>query len=154
MVTHDHEEAFAVADRMAVMRAGRVVQQGTIDEVWRQPADAETALFLGYARGAARAAAARAVLAAAGLPDGGRRSPFGAPRSRRPDGELAGTVTSARVTPEQVRLEVDVDGVGKVDAVAPARRTPRRRAAWSGSPWTPPASPWSLNTVADPRAAP
>jgi thiamine transport system ATP-binding protein len=37
LVTHDHEEAFAVADRMAVMRAGRVVQQGTIDEVWRAP---------------------------------------------------------------------------------------------------------------------
>ncbi|MCW2867242.1 MAG: transporter ATP-binding protein, partial [Marmoricola sp.] len=34
MVTHDHEEAFAVADRMAVMRAGRLVQQGALDEVW------------------------------------------------------------------------------------------------------------------------
>ena len=30
MVTHDHEEAFTVADRMAVMRDGRVVQAGTI----------------------------------------------------------------------------------------------------------------------------
>ena len=50
MVTHDHEEAFAVADRLAVMRAGRIVQQGAIDEVWRHPADPETALFLGYAR--------------------------------------------------------------------------------------------------------
>ncbi len=39
LVTHDHEEAFAVADRMAVMRAGRVVQSGTLDEVWRHPAD-------------------------------------------------------------------------------------------------------------------
>ena len=28
MVTHDHEEAFTVATRMALMRAGRVVQQG------------------------------------------------------------------------------------------------------------------------------
>ena len=49
MVTHDHDEAFTVADRLAVMRAGRVVQQGPIDEVWRAPADPETALFLGYA---------------------------------------------------------------------------------------------------------
>ena len=40
LVTHDQEEAFAVADRMAVMRAGRVVQAGTLDEVWRHPADA------------------------------------------------------------------------------------------------------------------
>ena len=38
MVTHDHEEAFAVADRLAVMRDGRVVQQGVIGDVWR-PAD-------------------------------------------------------------------------------------------------------------------
>ena len=50
MVTHDHEEAFTVADRLAVMRAGRIVQQGAIDEVWRAPVDPETALFLGYAR--------------------------------------------------------------------------------------------------------
>ena len=50
LVTHDHEEAFTVADRMAVMRAGRIVQAGTLDEVWRHPADAETARFLGYAR--------------------------------------------------------------------------------------------------------
>jgi thiamine transport system ATP-binding protein len=50
MVTHDHEEAFTVADRLAVMRAGEIVQQGAIDEVWRTPADADTALFLGYAR--------------------------------------------------------------------------------------------------------
>ena len=50
MVTHDHEEAFTVADRLAVMRAGEIVQQGAIDEVWRAPVDAPTALFLGYAR--------------------------------------------------------------------------------------------------------
>ena len=39
MVTHDHEEAFTVADRLAVMRAGEIVQQGAIDEVWRAPVD-------------------------------------------------------------------------------------------------------------------
>ena len=50
MVTHDHEEAFTVADRLAVMRAGEIVQQGAIDEVWRAPVDPATALFLGYAR--------------------------------------------------------------------------------------------------------
>ena len=50
MVTHDHEEAFTVADRLAVMRAGEIVQQGAIDEVWRAPVDPQTALFLGYAR--------------------------------------------------------------------------------------------------------
>ena len=47
-VTHDHEEAFALADRVAVMRDGRVVQEGTPSEVWRQPADEWTATFLGF----------------------------------------------------------------------------------------------------------
>jgi thiamine transport system ATP-binding protein len=47
-VTHDHEEAFALADRIAVMRAGRVVQTGAPDDVWRRPADEWTAAFLGF----------------------------------------------------------------------------------------------------------
>src|SRR6478609_1082971 len=67
MVTHDHEEAFAVADRLAVMLAGRVAQEGEISEVWRAPADPATALFLGYARVLVGEAAAT-LLRAAGLP--------------------------------------------------------------------------------------
>ena len=47
-VTHDHDEAFAVADRIAVMRDGRVVQAGPPTELWRAPADAWTAAFLGF----------------------------------------------------------------------------------------------------------
>ena len=41
-----------------------------------------------------------------------------------PDGALAGTVTEARVTPEQLRLVVEVEGVGEVDAVAPLDEHP------------------------------
>lgn len=47
-VTHDQGEAFALADRVVVMRAGRVVQVGTPVEVWRRPADAFVARFLGF----------------------------------------------------------------------------------------------------------
>ena len=72
MVTHDHEEAFTVADDLAVMRAGRIVQTGPIGEVWQAPVDAETALFLGYARVLEGDGAAR-LLAAAGLPPAARR---------------------------------------------------------------------------------
>jgi thiamine transport system ATP-binding protein len=118
LVTHDHDEAFAVADRMALMRAGRVVQAGTLDEVWRSPVDAEAARFLGYATVLTGGPAAR-VLAA-----GGSTTPAGAVALRRsalrhdPSGPLCGVVLSARLTPEQLRLTVDVDGVGEVHAVA------------------------------------
>ena len=123
MVTHDHEEAFTVADRLAVMRAGDVVQEGPIDQVWRAPADPETALFLGYAHVLAGEAAA-AVLAAAGRD----RAPAVAIRRSAlkvvGSGRLSGTVRSSRITPEQVRLVVDVDRVGVVDAVSPLDRHP------------------------------
>jgi thiamine transport system ATP-binding protein len=47
-VTHDHDEAFALADRVVVMHEGRVAQVGTPSEVWRRPAGAFVARFLGW----------------------------------------------------------------------------------------------------------
>jgi thiamine transport system ATP-binding protein len=47
-VTHDQDEAFALADRILVMRSGRVVQAGSPEAVWREPVDAWTAQFLGF----------------------------------------------------------------------------------------------------------
>ncbi|MEN3585834.1 ABC transporter ATP-binding protein [Streptomyces sp. ZYX-F-203] len=47
-VTHDQGEAFALADRVVVMRDGRIVQTGTPLEVWRRPADEFVARFLGF----------------------------------------------------------------------------------------------------------
>jgi thiamine transport system ATP-binding protein len=123
MVTHDHDEAYTVADRLAVMRAGRVVQEGGIAEVWAAPADPETALFLGYA-GVLRGRAAAAVLAAGGLPEGPAVAVRRSALTVAAEGGLAGEVVSARATPDQVRLVVDVDHVGLVDAVAPSDRHP------------------------------
>jgi thiamine transport system ATP-binding protein len=48
-VTHDHDEAFAVADRVAVMSAGRILQVDAPARLWRSPASREVARFLGYA---------------------------------------------------------------------------------------------------------
>ena len=118
MVTHDHEEAFAVADRLAVMRDGRVVQQGVIGEVWRSPADPDTALFLGYAR-VLRGVAASLLLRAAGLADAAAVAVRRSALSVAAHGVLEGVVTAGRATPDQVRLLVDVTGIGEVDAVAP-----------------------------------
>ncbi|MFV2145374.1 ABC transporter ATP-binding protein [Isoptericola sp. G70] len=47
-VTHDHDEAFTVADRVAVMSAGRLAQVAAPEALWRAPATREVAEFLGY----------------------------------------------------------------------------------------------------------
>ena len=46
-VTHDHVEAMAIADRVAIINQGRVVQVGTPEEVYRDPADEFVATFFG-----------------------------------------------------------------------------------------------------------
>jgi iron(III) transport system ATP-binding protein len=48
-VTHDQEEALSLADRVAVMRDGRVEQLGTPEEVYGRPASRWVAEFLGEA---------------------------------------------------------------------------------------------------------
>ena len=49
LVTHDREEAFSLADRVAVMRGGTVVQEGRAEDVYLSPADRWTAEFVGAA---------------------------------------------------------------------------------------------------------
>jgi putative spermidine/putrescine transport system ATP-binding protein len=46
-VTHDQQEAMAIADRLAVMRAGRIVQIGRGEDLYRAPAHPFVAEFLG-----------------------------------------------------------------------------------------------------------
>jgi iron(III) transport system ATP-binding protein len=46
-VTHDQSEAFALGDRLAVMRAGRIEQLGTAADVYERPATDYTANFVG-----------------------------------------------------------------------------------------------------------
>jgi len=48
LVTHDHDEAFAIGDRVAIVHEGRIDQIGTPVEVWREPASAFVARFLGW----------------------------------------------------------------------------------------------------------
>ena len=46
-VTHDQEEAFSIADLVAIMNKGRLVQLGSPRELYRQPADRFVAEFVG-----------------------------------------------------------------------------------------------------------
>lgn len=47
VVTHDWEEALALGDRMVVLRDGRVLQEGTPQQVFNRPGDAEVAKIVG-----------------------------------------------------------------------------------------------------------
>lgn len=65
-ITHDQTEAFALAERIAIMRAGRIEQLGTPTTVYEAPVDLETARFTGSI------AELEGVIEADGVPDGGR----------------------------------------------------------------------------------
>lgn len=122
LVTHDHEEAFAIADDLVVMREGRVVQTGPIGDVWRHPADAWVARFLGYPT-VLTGDAAKVLIAA--LPDERARD-WTAVALRRSalqvtesSNGLSGVVVATRAATDVLRLTVDVPGLGAVPAVAP-----------------------------------
>jgi len=53
-VTHDQQEALAIADRLAVMSAGRIVQVGRGEELYRAPSHPFVAEFLGRVNRLAR----------------------------------------------------------------------------------------------------
>ncbi len=96
-VTHDQEEALAMSDHVAVMRHGSVVQVGPPTDLYRRPADAWTARFLGDADLFEGVAAAGRVTVGAGTFTTG----------------LDGPVT-VMIRPETVGLAADPAGVGLV----------------------------------------
>lgn len=49
-VTHDQDEARAIADRIGIMMAGRLIQLASPDELWANPATDEVAAFLAATR--------------------------------------------------------------------------------------------------------
>lgn len=68
-VTHDQEEAFTIADRVAVMREGALVQAATPEHLWASPAGVFVSDFLGFSnRFAAIAKDGRADLGWATVP--------------------------------------------------------------------------------------
>jgi thiamine transport system ATP-binding protein len=121
LVTHDHDEAFTVADRMGVMFDGRLVQQGPTLQVWREPADERTARFLGFHHVVTGEPARRLLEAGGREVDGVEGCAVAVRRSAvwvTDDGPLAGTVRDAVAVTDAVRLELDVEGVGPLEALA------------------------------------
>ncbi|WP_040399339.1 ABC transporter ATP-binding protein [Cellulomonas massiliensis] len=119
-VTHDQDEAFAVADRVAVMDRGRLLQVGTPADVWRAPAGERVARFLGYETFVPAAAAPEPVRAAVPTTPG-------AVLALAPgalvveDGPLTGTVRAVLARRGRPAVRVAVPGLGEVTALAPLR---------------------------------
>jgi iron(III) transport system ATP-binding protein len=72
-VTHDQEEALAIADTVVLMNAGRIVQAGSPQEVYFQPGSAFAAEFLGVSN------QLRASVESGALSVEGQRLPYAGP---------------------------------------------------------------------------
>jgi thiamine transport system ATP-binding protein len=105
VVTHDHDEAFALADRIVVLRSGRIVQDGPPESVWRAPIDEWTSDFVGHPA-AIDATAEGGILA----------TPWGNVAVEWPDDELRLVVPSAAV-----HLADDGPWSATVESVRPSR---------------------------------
>jgi thiamine transport system ATP-binding protein len=135
VVTHDHDEAFTLADRVALMRGGRVRQTGPPELVWRRPVDVEVARFLGcgtvlparvsggvatFALGEVRVGDADG----GDVPDGPVRLGLRSTALRAdPAGTIAGEVLEQVHRRDHVRLLVRV-GTAEHEAVAPVAAAP------------------------------
>ncbi len=103
LVTHDQEEALSLADTVAVLRDGHIVQQGTPFELYEQPADERLARFLGAVN-----------VIDASFQDGTARTSLGALPVRGEHGAGSGLVM---VRPEQLDVR---PRTGHADAAAGA----------------------------------
>lgn len=108
-VTHDQEEAMALSDRIAVMRAGRIVQTGSPRSLYQEPETAFVASFLGGSN----------IVDDAGLAQRLTREtpPDGYVVAIRPehirlgvDGGLGASVVAHQYLGMQTSLTLDVDG--------------------------------------------
>ncbi len=119
-VTHDHDEAFAVADRVAVLDAGRLLQVDSPPRLWQAPASRRVAEFLGYEvfvdADAPVADALRAGVTGPSSPDGLLALGPGS-LEVADDGPLVGTVRAAGFRRGVVELDVDVAQAGTVTVV-------------------------------------
>ncbi|WP_116047267.1 ABC transporter ATP-binding protein [Amycolatopsis palatopharyngis] len=131
LVTHDQEEAFTLADRVAVLDGGRIRQVGSVHEVWTRPVDEGVARFLGVTTvldaevsgGIARSALGEVPLA--GHPDGPVRLGLRPSGVRVRDTGVPAEVLSSVHRRDHARLRVrplnvsGMDTVDTLDAIAP-----------------------------------
>jgi len=108
-VTHDQDEALSLADRIVLLKDGRVQQIGTPQEVYAQPANLQVARFMGY-RNVLDLDVARI--------DGDRVALRGADMTL--DGTLKqapGAKAAAAIRPEEIAVATGGEGGNTIDAV-------------------------------------
>jgi spermidine/putrescine transport system ATP-binding protein len=118
-VTHDQDEAMAIADRLVVMNRGRIEDQGPPERVYRRPATRFSAGFLGETNAIpARAVAGRLStplgdLGPSGAPEGARLVALIRPEHLRADpaGPIRGAVREAVFQGQARRVVLDAGGV-------------------------------------------
>ena len=120
-VTHDPEDACVLADRLAVMRAGAIVQTGSVDDVLRRPGELWIAQFVGIENILPGHVGARS-------PEGCRIAVGGATLSA--PGTTAGEEVLACIRAEEVELRPPAEAgpgwlCGRVTAVARLGATER-----------------------------
>ncbi len=120
LVTHDPVEAMGLADRIFLMRQGRLVQAGTPEELYRRPADAAAVRFFSDVNEVTgRVAGGRietplGVFAAPPGIDSGRATVLIRPRGVVPsvDGQgVEALVTETRFEGDDVRCRLVVPGI-------------------------------------------
>jgi spermidine/putrescine ABC transporter ATP-binding subunit len=110
IVTHDQEEALTLADRIVIMRGGRLEQVGTPEEIYARPVSRFVAGFIGasnFLRGHVAGRDGDETLVT--IAGGSRLTVPGSP----PDGEV-----TLVVRPEAIELVACVAAGGHVNAVA------------------------------------
>lgn len=123
LVTHDPEEAMRMADRIALLRKGSLVQIGTPQELYYNPVDIEAAAFFSDVNQCEGVVAGGLVTCPLGtfpspdLPDGTKVDVALRPSTielGRGGVGVAGTVRRARLLGEDSLIEIDVDGHDKL----------------------------------------
>ncbi len=106
-VTHDRDEAFTIADQVAIIRDGRVVADDTPEGLWRRPPDVWTARFIGLENLCTLAGLARLGLhPPAAEATAGAVPPEAITLSA--DGSKSGTVVGSHFRGGAYRVELDV----------------------------------------------
>ena len=129
-VTHDQQEALAVSDLVCVMRAGKIAQMGTPNQLYEDPADAFIADFMGEANvlDGEVLGAGRIALGGVALSTAMREHPVGPAQlavrpesvTLLPDGEgLPGRVQRAAFLGQTREYEIETPA-GQIFVVTPA----------------------------------